>query len=80
MTTVELKKNIHTLVDSIENEKLLMKFYDLMSKMKDVRNDQLWSRLSNEEQEELLLSEKESEDPKNLRSYDEMKNKHSKWL
>jgi len=80
MSTIELKKNIHSLVDSIENENLLMKFYDLMSKMKDVTNGLLWSRLSKEEQEELLLSEKESEDPENLLSYNEMKNKHSKWL
>ena len=48
MSTIELKKNLHSLVDSIENENLLMKFYDLMSKMKDVKNGQLWSRLSKE--------------------------------
>jgi hypothetical protein len=80
MSTIELKKNIHSLVDSIENENLLMKFYDIMSKMKEVKNGQLWTRLSKEDQEVLLLSEMESDDPKNLLSYSEMEKKHSKWL
>jgi len=37
-------------------------------------------RLKIEDQEELILTLEESEDPKNLISHDEMKKKHQKWL
>jgi hypothetical protein len=40
----------------------------------------LWSNLSKEEQEELLLSEEESNYETNLVSHQEMKKKHQKWL
>jgi hypothetical protein len=51
-----------------------------MSRTKDSVDGQLWSRLSKEEQEELLLSDIESEDPKNLISHSTIQKKHNKWL
>ena len=35
MTTIELKKNFHRLIDSIDNEGLLLRFYDLILKKKN---------------------------------------------
>ena len=56
------------------------KFFGLMSRTKDSVDGQLWSRLSKEEQEELLLSDLESENPKNLISHTIIQKKHNKWL
>lgn len=80
METTQLKNNFHQLIDSIDNERILAKFFELMSKSKDAVEGQLWSRLSEEEQAELLLSDLESEDSVNLISHQIMQKKHSKWL
>ncbi len=80
MTTVELKNNFHRLIDSIDNESLLMKFYDLLLRKKDLRDGKLFSYLTKEEQEELFLAEEESENSYNVVSNEEQKKKHKKWL
>ena len=80
METTQLKINFHQLIDSIDNERILSKFFGLMSKTKDSSDGKLWSRLTKEEQEELLLSDIESEDPKNLIPNSIIHKKHSKWL
>jgi hypothetical protein len=80
MEAAQLKMNFHRLIDSIENERVLSKFFGLMSKMKDSSDGKLWSRLTKDEQEELLLSDIESEDPNNLISHSDIQKKHSKWL
>jgi len=80
MTAIELKKNFHQLIDSIDNENLLLNFYDLIKGRSSEKEGQLWSRLSKEEQEELLLAVEESEDPDNLISYKDMNEKHRRWI
>jgi hypothetical protein len=80
MTTTELKNNFHNLIDSIENENVLKKFYELMLLQRSTRDGFLWSKLTKEEKEELLLANEECENPENLISHDEMKKKYAKWL
>ena len=80
MNTLELKKNFHLLIDSIDNENLLINFYDLIKKRSSTKEGQLWSRLTIAEQEELLLSLDESDNPENLVSHEDMVTKHKKWL
>ena len=77
---MELKQNFHHLIDSIDNEKLLINFYELIKKKSSAKEGQLWNRLTDEEQKELLLSLEESKNPENLISHEEMVNKHKKWL
>ncbi len=80
MTTIELKSNFHRLIDNINNDNVLTKFYDILSRVNDSKEEILWSRLSIQEQEELFIIEKESHDPQNLISHSEMNKKHKKWL
>ncbi|MBU2445135.1 MAG: hypothetical protein KJ666_06125 [Bacteroidetes bacterium] len=80
MNTIELKKNFHHLIDSIDNENLLISFYDLIKRRYSTKEGQLWNRLTKQEQEELLLAVEESENPENLISHEEMNEKHKKWL
>ena len=80
MNTIELKKNFHLLIDSIDNENLLISFYDLIKQRSSAREGQLWNRLTKAEQDELLLALEESDNPGNLISHDEMVAKHKKWL
>lgn len=80
MNAIELKKNFHLLIDSIDNENLLVSFYDLIKKRSSTKEGQLWGRLTTQEQEELISALKESENPENLISHEEMVKKHRKWL
>ena len=80
MTTVELKKNFHALIDRMDNERLLKDFYNLFLRRSQSEEGTLWSNLTTKEQEELLLSEEESNYETNLISHQEMKKKHQKWL
>ena len=80
MNTIELKNNLHQLIDSIGNDNVLAKFYSIMVKIKEHPEGKLWSRLTDAEQEELILADLESNDPKNLISKTEIEKKHKKWL
>ena len=80
MNAIELKKNFHLLIDSIDNENLLVSFYDLIKKRSSTKEGQLWGRLTTQEQEELISALKESENPENLISHEEMVKKHKKWF
>ena len=80
MNPIDIKRNFHLLIDSINNENLLMSFYDMIKKRSSTKEGQLWNRLTILEQEELLVALEESEHPKNLIPHEEMVKKHKKWL
>jgi hypothetical protein len=80
MNTLELKRSFHSLIDSIENEKLLSGFYELIRKRVSGKEGKLWEKLTDEERNELLLAFEESEEDDNLISNRDMKKKHEKWL
>lgn len=80
MDTLELKRSFHHLIDSIENDDLLMDFYELLKNRSSIKEGQLWKSLSKTEKEELLISLEESQSSYNLVSHAEMKKKHRKWL
>lgn len=80
MSNTDIKKNFHILIDSIENENLLLNLYELIKNRVSVKDGELWGRLTKKEQEELLLTVEECENPEYLISHEEMKKKHKKWL
>jgi len=80
MTTIELKNNFHQLIDSIENENVLQKFYELMLRKRSTKDGVLWANLSKDEIDELLLANEECENSENLIPHENMKQKYSKWL
>lgn len=80
MKTKDIKNDLHNLIDSIDNDLLLMKFYDLMIKSTSNKEGELWNSLSEDQKNQLLLAEMESNEPDNLISFDQQKSKHQKWL
>jgi len=59
MTTIELKSNLHKLVDNINDDGVLSEFYEILERANQTREGLLWGKLSNDEQQELLAIEKE---------------------
>ena len=80
MTNSEIKSSIRKIIDSIDNDNLLNKYYELISRMKDMKDGDLWKSLSRNEQDELIKIETDSRDEKNLISHHDMREKHKKWL
>ena len=76
----EIKTNFHHLIDEIDNEPLLMKFYDLLLKSRVQEEGELWNQLSEDQKNELLIAESESHYQKNLIDHKTQKAKHRKWL
>ena len=73
MKTSDIRNNFHSLIDRIDNEPLLMKFYDLMTKSTTTKEGQLYNQLTEEQKNILMLAEEESNDPVNLISYNQQK-------
>ena len=80
MQTLDLKQDFHKLIDSIDNENLLLGFYELIKKRIKTKEGKLWDTLSKEEQKDLINTFEESKNPDYLISHDEIKKKHKKWL
>jgi hypothetical protein len=80
MTTIELKNNFHQLIDNIDNENVLLQFYELMLRKRTSKNGRLWAEQSKQEIEELLMANEECENPDNLIPHEEIKKHYSEWL
>ena len=80
MNAVEIKNSFHKLIDEIDNEIILSKFYNLLERASLSEDGSLWEKLSNDEKEELLKIDEESNSNKNLISFQSIKDKHKKWL
>jgi hypothetical protein len=77
---MNIKEDFHHLIDSIEDEQLLQRCYQLIQKINDGQNGHLWNDLSEPEKEELLLAYEESFDVNNLLTHEQVKLAHKQWL
>ncbi len=66
MGTIELKSNIHKIVDGIQNEHLLRVIYDFLKLKESEKSGGFWDTLTEEQKQEVLLAYDESEDDDNL--------------
>ena len=66
MSAVELKSNIHKIVERIQNEQFLQILYDFLIAKENVTEGKLWASLTKEQKEEVLLSFEDSENVDNL--------------
>lgn len=72
MSTLELKSNIHKIVETIHNEQLLQTIYDFLNTNKNNKSAKLWETLTDVQKNEVLLAYSESEDENNLIDGDEI--------
>jgi hypothetical protein len=80
MTTVQLKYSFHKLIEDISNEKLLAKFYNIMSSANATQHGEFWNSLSEEQKAELIDIDLETDDEANLIKYEDMQKKYAKWF
>ena len=77
---MKIKDDFHHLIDSIEDEQLLQRYYQLIQTINDDQNGHLWNSLNEDEKEELMVAYKESFDSDNLLGHEKVKLQHEKWL
>ena len=77
---MKTKEAFHKLIDRIEDEKILIGYFNLIQKLNNNQTGELWNSLSPDEKNELLLSYEESFDSRNLLNHEEVKRQHDKWL
>lgn len=80
MSSLELRSNFHSLIDKIDNEQLLQKFYEVLLNANNSNSGNLWSSLSDLEQKELLEIDQETDDLENTVSNEVAFDKYQKWL
>jgi hypothetical protein len=66
MGTIDLKSNIHKIVDGIQSEQLLQTLYDFLKVRESDKPGRFWGTLTEEQKQEVLLAYDESEDENNL--------------
>ncbi len=66
MNTIELKTNIHNIVDRIQSEQLLRTLYDFLKIREKDTAGSLWESLTETQKQEVLLAYEESDDDSNL--------------
>jgi len=76
---MKIKDDFHHLIDSIEDERLLQRYYQLIQTINDDQNGHLWNSLNEDERKELMIAYKESFDSDNLLSHEQVKLQHEKW-
>ena len=73
MGTIELKSNLHKIVDKINNEQLLRTIYDFLKVRENSEEGRIWKALTEKQKKEVYLSYEESEDDRNLVPWDEVR-------
>lgn len=66
MGTIELKSNLHKIVDQIEDESLLRALYRFLKLRENSEEGKIWNALTEEQKKEVMLAYDESEDNANL--------------
>lgn len=76
MRTIELKSDLHNLLDKINNEHLLQSLYEFLKEQENSTAGQIWNSLSEQQKKEVYQSYEESEQEQNLKSWEDIKKKY----
>lgn len=75
-----IKDDLHKLIDTTTDEKLLEDIFMILSSRSDYKAGSLWSGLTEEQKQEALASEGEVGNESAWESHEEMKRRNAKWL
>lgn len=76
MGTIELKSDLHKILDRIENEQLLRTIYDFLKQRENAQEGLIWKTLTEEQKKEVYLSYEESDVEENLIDWETIKRKY----
>lgn len=82
MSTLEIKGGLYEMISKVNDEKLLMKLYELIADIvtQNLSDTDYWDELSDNQKEELENAIQESHDNINLVGHEIVINKYKRWL
>ena len=75
-----LKEDLHKLIDSTSDEKLLEEIFMILSSRNHYQEGYLWQNLSETKKKEVLDSESETGNDADWIAHEDMKARNKKWL
>lgn len=75
-----IKTNFHKLIDGLENEPLLKKFYELLKEASEQGTSDFWDELTPAQQHEIDTAWLASEQPENLIPHKQVEKEAKTWL
>lgn len=72
MESVNIKSGLHKLIDNIQNVELLESLYEILSSRSESSHKSIWTTMTAQQKQEVLDAYKESEDPNNLISHEQV--------
>lgn len=76
MSTVDLKSDLHKILDKIDNEELLRTVYDFLKEGENTTEGAIWKTLTENQRKEVFLSLEESDDETKLVNWEDIKKKY----
>lgn len=77
---MKVKEEFHKLIDTIDDDEMLVAYYNLISQLNKQETGKLFQKLTNKQKQELSLAYRESFNPVDLLSHQEVKSQYEKWL
>lgn len=79
METIELKSQLHRLIDQLNDPVILDQYYEEIKRMVNLSKSGLWDSLNEDQKQEVLLSFEESENDDNLVDHETVMKKYNQW-
>ncbi len=76
MSGLQLKSDLHKIVDCIESEQLLQTIYDFLKMQEQSEEGAIWKSLTDEQKNEVYLSYTESQEERNLVDWETVRKKY----
>lgn len=78
--SIKLKDDFHKLIDKVQDEELLKMVYKILLEKTESAPGEVWNSLTKAQQEDLILSDEESNYESKCISEEEFRKNLKKWL
>ncbi len=76
MGTIELKSDLHKILDKIDNEQLLRSIYEFLKEQEQNEEGKIWRTLSDDQKHEVSKLNEEAANEGNIKRWDDIKKKY----
>lgn len=76
MGTIELRSDLHKILDKIDNEQLLRSIYEFLKEQEQNEEGKIWRTLSDDQKQEVSKSNEEAANESNIKRWDDIKKKY----
>lgn len=75
-----VKENLHSIIDTFNDEEFLRSVYEILKEKDDQHAGKIWKNLTNAQQQEVIRSASEINQPEKQVGHTDMIKKNQQWL